>query len=331
ERGGADDDRAVVVLERARHDLGGGGGVAVHEDDDRLVADDGAAAGAVLVRRLVAVADGDDGLPALEEEVADVHGRVEAAAAVAAQVDDEGGRALPPQRAHRLCDLLAGVLVEALERDVAHAVVEEDRERHGRDVDDGAGEAAADRLVHPLPYERDLDLGAGPAEQAAGHLLQLQAAGGLAVDLDDAVARAHGAALRGRVGEHAGDGGDAALVLDLHAEPAVGGADLLAGEAGDLLGRVQCGVRVVELLDESAGGHLVDGVPVQRLDGVALDVLEDLGEQAGSVARPAILDNGPCPDGSNEQQQGSDDQPRPTHWCDLLDESGTGLSAPRRR
>src|SRR5690606_34335547 len=242
ERGGADDDRAVVVLERARHDLGGGGGVAVHEDDDRLVADDGAAAGAVLVRRLVAVADGDDGLPALEEEVADVHGRVETAAAVAAQVDDEGGRALPPQRAHRLCDLLAGVLVEALERDVAHAVVEEDRERHGRDVDDGAGEAAADRLVHPRPYERDLDLGAGPAEQAAGHLLQLQAAGGLAVNLDDAVARAHGAALRGRVGEHAGDGGDAALVLDLHAEPAVGGADLLAGEAGDLLGRVQCGV-----------------------------------------------------------------------------------------
>src|SRR5690606_25087258 len=142
----------------------------------------------------------DDGLPALEEEVADVHGRVEAAAAVAAQVDDEGGRALPPQRAHRLCDLLAGVLVEALERDVAHAVVEEDRERHGRDVDDGAGEAAADRLVHPRPYERDLDLGAGPAEQAAGHLLQLQAAGGVAVDLGDAVGRAPGGAPAGRRG-----------------------------------------------------------------------------------------------------------------------------------
>src|SRR5690606_31779277 len=74
-----------------------------------------------------------------------------------------------------------------------------------------------------------------------------------------------------------------------------------------------------------------DRVPVQRLDRVALDVLEHLREQPGGVTRPAILDDEPCCDRSDQEQQGSDEQPRPSHGYDLLHENGTGPSAPRRR
>jgi hypothetical protein len=89
EGGFADDQGAVMILQRAGDDLSGGGRVAVHDHDD------GEGVAAVAVRGRVdlvgigASALRDDVLPFGQQVVADLDCLAEQAAGVAAQVEDE--------------------------------------------------------------------------------------------------------------------------------------------------------------------------------------------------------------------------------------------------
>ena len=89
EGGFADDQGAVMILQRAGDDLSGGGGVAVDEDDDGILGSFFAARGAIDLVGEGAAALGDDDLALLEELVGHVDGFVEQAAGIAAQVEDE--------------------------------------------------------------------------------------------------------------------------------------------------------------------------------------------------------------------------------------------------
>jgi hypothetical protein len=178
-------------------------------------------------------------------------------------------------------------------------------------VDGRAREVGPDRLRHARALERDRDPRPRRAEQRVRHLRRRPAARHLRVDLDDAVALLHAGALGRRVGEHAGDGDELALLEDLHADAGVAPVGL-ARELGDLLRREELGVRVVELLDEPARRPLVERARAHGVDEALSDELHRLLEQLrrAGAARGARLEHPAAGDerrgGEGRQAGGAD-------------------------
>ena len=151
------------------------------------------------------------------------------------------------------------------------------------DLDDGARQGDDQRLGFALADHGERDLGAGLAAHALDRIVQRQALDRGVVQLDDQVA-AFNAGLEGR------------RILDRrdHLDEAVFHADLDAEAAefalrADLQFLEGIGVEIGGMRIE-AGEHAVDGfgdelLVVHRLDIVALDLAEDLGEGAQVIDR----------------------------------------------
>ena len=199
-------------------------------------------------------------------------------------------------------DLLGCGLVEPLHEHVANLVVEHDRVRHGRDVDDLASEVHLDRLGHAGPIELYRHLGAGLADEVVGDLLGGPAARGQRIDVDDPVAFAHATRFSRRVREDGGHGDGALLIEDLHADSGILAVGLLR-ETGELLGREQFAVRVVELLHHSSSGPLVQRGLSNRVHIALGHEGEDLIEQLGAIGRRTILNEKAAGNGGKESER----------------------------
>ncbi len=279
-----------MVLQGPGDDLGGGRRTLVNEDHERNVRSDGTLARHVVLRRRSAAAHARD-LPALrQEEVADGESLLQVAARIAAQIQHDAGRALAGEAPHRGGHLFRSRLVEPLQAHVAHAVVQLQGVGYCRNVDDGARELHLDRLWHALPRERHLHLGAGFTGECLGHPL----GGPVAriervVNLDDDVPFQNAARLGGCVREHLAHRHAAVgHHLDLHAEAAVASAGVLL-ELLELFRRVQLAVRVLQLLEETAGCLLVKRPGVHGVHETLGHQRENLVEQYGAVARHTVL------------------------------------------
>ena len=129
-----DDERAVVILKRAGDDLGRRRGALVGQHDHRNRRSDRRRLGGVILLRTLASLHRGDLLPLLQEHVGDLEALRENAARIAAQVDDDSARALRLELLDGGGDVLRGVLIELLQRDVADLVAERERVRNRRDV-----------------------------------------------------------------------------------------------------------------------------------------------------------------------------------------------------
>ena len=131
----ADDDGAVVVLERAGHDLARARARPVDEDGERVVRLGAVAVGDLLFAPLARIAHGRDDRAVAHERVDHLRGLVEQPAGVAAQVEHE-----PLELAallhvgERRLEIARRVRLELLEAHVADAAVEQ-LVVDGRDVD----------------------------------------------------------------------------------------------------------------------------------------------------------------------------------------------------
>ena len=114
ERAGAENRRALVVLQGAGDDLRGRGRTAVDEDDQRLALGEVAGLRVEALRILSVAAAGRDDLAAVEERVRHHDGLVEQAARVVAQVDDEARQLVGADIRGQLLDAAAKALIGLL-------------------------------------------------------------------------------------------------------------------------------------------------------------------------------------------------------------------------
>src|SRR6185436_7328641 len=155
-----------------------------------------------------------------EEQVAYRQRLLQDSAGIAAQVHDDALRTPGDQSADRLFDLGRRVLIEALQRHIAH-IAEGDGVRHGRHVNDGARELHLDGLRDSGTAELHADLGARRSGQDVARLLRGPAPRRGGVHLHDAIALTHPITLGWRMREHATDHDLLIARLDLHPETAV--------------------------------------------------------------------------------------------------------------
>ena len=246
-----------MVLQCAGDDLRRARGAAVHQHNDGLTGAQGAGAGKrscqADVGVAITVAHRDNLLARREETFAHGDGLQQAATGIAPQVKHETLGALFPQQRNRLAHFHTGRIAEALERDVAHAVVEHHRVGNGGHVNLRAGERHVDWLSHAGPAEDHVHRGARLADEAARHLVELEPSRRGSVHLHDAVARLDTAVARGRTGEGGRNHDGTELILDAHAHAGIIIPQRVAAEVGNLLGRVEIGIRIVELAHQPAG------------------------------------------------------------------------------
>ena len=152
---------AVVVAQRAGHDLGGAGRAAVNQHGHRDVGGDGAAGGVQLLLRAVAPVGRDD-QALVHEDAGHQPPLLEQPAAVAAQVEHDALRALSQQPVDLLAEL--GVRAVGEGGQLGHPDL---RAAHGghvtlrhRHVDAGALDGDGARRRPPLRGDRERDGGA---------------------------------------------------------------------------------------------------------------------------------------------------------------------------
>ena len=169
ERALADDQRAVVVLERAGDDLAGRGAAAVLQHDHRVVRLGAFGARQLALGLLRIVRRRGHDRAARQEDVGDAHRLLQQAARVVAQVEHDALQVLLVQLGQRRLDVVAGVALEIRHAHVADAVGE-----HARldrlDVDHGAREIEAlgfGPALGALAHDPDRDVAAGRAAQPA--------------------------------------------------------------------------------------------------------------------------------------------------------------------
>ena len=187
ERRLAHDQRPVVVLQRAGHDLAGARAVARGQDHEGHARPGALRLGDVV--RLVAprAAPGEDHeLALLQEEVRHRERLVEEAPGVVPDVEDEGGRPLALEVAERAARARARrpspspgrqavVSLKSLQPDVAH--LRRDHERVGDRVERDlvANHREIERLVVALAHDRHPDRGALGAAQALHRVVDAHA------------------------------------------------------------------------------------------------------------------------------------------------------------
>ena len=197
----SDDQRAVVILQRACDDFSGTRGAPVRQDDHRQVRP--------RLRLRVAICAGRIGRPAaglyhllarVEKQVADRHPLIEQSARIAAQVQHERLHPLLGERAHGIRQLLRRGLTDGCEQDVADLVVQHHRDLDRTDVDRRARQLEGDRLVHADPAHLQLHRAPRLAAQLLHGLIVLPTLGRPPVQRDDLVTRLDAGAFRRRLG-----------------------------------------------------------------------------------------------------------------------------------
>src|SRR5688500_2515098 len=123
----------------------------------------------------------------------------------------------------------------------------------------------------------------------AGDLVELEAHHRHRIHRLDVIALLDPAGFGGTVWEDPGYHDLVVLGLDLHAQAAVVVPQGVALEGGNLLGGIQLGVGVLEVLDQPPGRLLVDGVAGERVYRVVLDALQHRREKT-EIGRPPCRD-----------------------------------------
>ena len=293
EAGLPDDERAVVILERAGDDLRRGSRAAVDQHDHRVVGLGALGDGFLHVALRWIVRRGRDDHAARQEGVRDAHRLVEQAARVVPQVEDEAAHiTLSMELRERALHILEGVALEALDLDVADVAAEHPR-LDRLDVDDRADEVeAAGRgpAVRAFAHDVHADARAGRAAQAADGLVERQVEGRLLVDLHDAVTAHQACARGGRPGHRTDDRQLPIAQADDDAEA----AELAARRHAHLgvdLGRQEHRVRV-ERAEHSVDRRVLDLVEIDVGAGeVLLQEREDLAKMRAEIpGRADIVD-----------------------------------------
>src|SRR5262249_8628129 len=142
----ADDERAVMILQRAGNDLGSRRRTTVYQDDERQVGSEVFSARLRDLVREVASAHAHDVLSLAQKQTRDRKRLVDDAAGISAHVEHDAFGPFFHEGAHRLLDFVRGVLVERLEGDVADLAADDAAERDGGDVHHATHEAKLDGL-----------------------------------------------------------------------------------------------------------------------------------------------------------------------------------------
>src|SRR6476659_2971734 len=148
-RARADDRRAAMILQRARHDFRGRSRAAVDQHDDRLVRNEVTPARGESLSFLGVAAARRYDLASLQEGVGDRDRLVEQSAGIVAQVDDvalELVAGLGGKVGDRLLQAFGGLLVELGDADEADVVAFEPR-THRADLDARTGNGDLERLL----------------------------------------------------------------------------------------------------------------------------------------------------------------------------------------
>ena len=263
----ANDDGAVVVLQRARDDFRGRGRAAVDQHHDGHAGHQITLLGIeIAFLAFFAAADGNH-LAAVEEGIRDFHRRVQYAARVVAEVDDNAAQSITQVRADRgdfFAEVVAGVVGKGTDADVANILIQ-NAGAHAGHLDDVAGDADDDRLRLAFARDGQFDVGTRLAAHLAHGFGQGHALDRGVVDFDDQVACLDAGTLCRGVVDRRDHAHQAILHLHFDAEPAElplrGGGDVL-----ELL-RIQVSRMRVE-----AAEHAADRVLQQLAVGDILDV-----------------------------------------------------------
>ncbi len=113
-----------------------------------------------------------------------------------------------------------------------------------------------------------------------------------------------------RVGEHVNDRDTALQLADLHADPTVATAGATL-ELVRALGRVQLGVRIVELVYQPLGRFLVQGRGVERVNELLVDELHHFLKDQVAVAGHVGLDHEPTSDQRYEYERTESQRAKP--------------------
>ena len=299
----AHDGRAVEVLERACHNLGGGGGAAVGEHHEGSVAGLGGLVDFLGVGVAAACAHH---FGAFVHEVADhLHGALEEAAAVAAEVEDDTPEA---RSAEDGCDSVAhlrgGLFVEGGEAYVAYAVGQHSIVGHGVDLDGAAGDVEAEQGILGVgAHDVDAHVRAGLAAQLLADIGDVHVRpDGVAVDAQDAVAVAYARLTGGRAPLGLGEDDVLAPALDGGAYAAV----LAGGDAEKLVllvGGIVLGIGV-DLSEHGVYGRAHRAGGVDGVDVLCLQLLKDRVEYLHVACHFRLVAAGGGGSRGREQQSG---------------------------
>ena len=277
-----DDDRAVQVLQRARHDLRRAGALRADQHRHRILALASVVARQLGLAQLPVHADGRDDGAFLDECVAHLDGLLEKSARVAAYIEDQpaqGAAVLLLHRADRRLHVARRGPGEAGEPDVADAVVEQ-LGNHGLVGDRRANQVELARLL-PLVLHDDRDARARLSAHPVHCLLQLHGDGGVGVDLRDHIALLDACAPRRRVLQHLSHRQAVVDHRDDEAEP----AELAARLDLHLLVEVrlqQPAVRI-QRREHAVDGGVFDLALVALRDEVVADEREHLAHLQGDL------------------------------------------------
>ena len=303
----AEDERAVVILERTSDDLARRRRAAIREDDHRGLSRE-VHAGRLrdLVRRVASTHAGDL-LARLEKERAHGERLLDDATAVVPQVEHNPPGALLYERRCGRAHLFSRILVERLQRDVADLVADERGVGHRGHVDDGALERELDRIDDAGPSVGHVHHRAGLAAQRIGHPVDLHVSGdGERVHTRDPVALGHpallGRSVRKDAAHHDARAGAGLLLLEEHPDATVA-ATHVAIELRILLRRQQLAIWIVQLADEPLGRLLEHVRTRERIDIAVRHDGEHLIEQSRCSADRGVLEQEAPGDHRNEQNQ----------------------------
>ena len=280
ERTGADQRRALVVLQRAGNDLRSRRRAAVDEHHHGLALGNVDRPRIVTLRFIRVPSTRRNDLAALEEGVGDGHRLVEQAAGIVAQIENVAlelvARHFLLELLHRGLQAIVGLLVELRDPDIADVVAFLARANR-LDLDDRARELDLELLLFLAAQHGQRDIGVHRAAHLVDRLIQRHALHALAVDGDDQIGRHDAGARGGRVVDRGHDFHDAVFLRHLDAEAAELAARLHLHVAEAL------GVHVARMRIER-GQHAVDRrfhqlLVLRLLDIIRANLLEDVAEQ----------------------------------------------------
>ena len=202
EGGGAGDGGAPVGFDGAGEDFAGAGGVFVDQRYHRNVFGGAAAAGFVVVAVVLGVNFVKDGA-AVQEQAGDIHDRLQQAAGVVAEIQDEAPAAGVPELPDGVAGFGLGGVGEAVNPEVSDAIVQH-TEGHAFNGDAPAGYGDGHAFGVAVVPDEQGDVGAAGAADAVDGVNEGEFGHAFAVHGEDDVAGEDA----GGFGGGAGDGGD---------------------------------------------------------------------------------------------------------------------------